>query len=65
MIPKLTQRLFVLIGFVLLFNVDRFLFEPNTPNYLLLILYSCCMGFGLGLKPLSDRSIRGEAVLHH
>jgi hypothetical protein len=47
------------------FYAGRYLFEPNPPHYLLLILSSCCMGFGLGLKPLSDRTIRGEAVLHH
>lgn len=64
MIPKLMHRLLVLIGLVLLFNAGRFLFEPNAPHYLLLILSSCCMGFGLGLKPLSDRSIRGEDVMH-
>ena len=64
MFPKLMHRLLVLMGFVLLFNAGHFLFEPNAPHYLLLILSSCCMGFGLGLKPMSDRTIRGEDVMH-
>jgi len=65
MIAELTPLFLVLMGFVLIINAILFLLVPIAYLYLALILSSCCMGFGLGLKAQSNRTIRGEAVLHH
>ena len=65
MIAELTPLFLVLMGFVLIITAILFLLVPITYLYLALILFSCCMGFGLGLKAQSNRTIRGEAVLHH
>jgi hypothetical protein len=49
---------------ILMFVLIVWLFMPNVPPLLAFLLPPCFLGFGLGIKQQSGRTLWGDTVLH-